>query len=261
MSTFASIQTFVSDSLETFNLSGIYDAEEIITRIYASHDGTVDLNTFDEVHFAWFKTNCLALLTLLSQQNANKHKFNIAVEALFTNKTKEARSLWASIEQMLWQYRLRGTYEVKDILIEAYTVGIKKIEAGEMIEKPLPWLRSTCFNVIRELRRKQDKAERPKLDPTDLTPGDEVFSEIILTEDNKAVRLAWQKLSPNEQALLQGKYIKGHSWKQIAESLSELAKQSLCTNTAKQQGFRALQKLRQFYEQIREEVKLDDADS
>lgn len=261
MSTFAFIQTFVCDSLETFNLTGIYDAEEIITRIYASHDGTVDLNTFDEVHFAWFKTNCLVLLTSLSQQNANKRKFDIAVEALFTNKTEEARSLWASIEQMLWQYRLRGTYEAKDIIIEVYGIGIKKIEAGEMIEKPLPWLRGSCFNTVRALRRKQDKAEKPKLDPTNLIPGDEVFSEIILAEDNQAVRLAWQKLSPKEQALLQGKYIQGYSWKQIAESVSELSKQSLCANTAKQQGFRALQKLRQFYKQIREEVKLDDADS
>jgi hypothetical protein len=259
-----SIHSFVCSSLETFNLIGIYNPEEIITRIYDSGDRTVDLNTVDEVHFAWFKTACLALLTQLSQQHENKyqfnialktqhenkHQFNTALKTLFIDQTQEARSLWASIERMLWQFRLRGTYEVKDVVIEAYAIGIKKIQEGE--------LRGACFNVIRDLRRKQDKAEKPKLDPTDLTPGDEAISEIIFSEDIKAVRIAWQKLSAQEQSLLRAKYIKGRSWQQIAESLSK--QQCSGTNTAKQRGFRALQKLKQYYTEIREEVKLDDTD-
>lgn len=248
---------FIHDSLESFNLVGMYTAEEIFTKLCAHSDGSIDFNTSDEVHFAWFKTKCLALLMQLSQQQENKQRFNVALEILFTDQTEEARALWTFVEHKLWQFRLRGTYEDKDVLIEAYSVAMKRIAAGEMIEKPFPWLRTTCFNIVRELRRKQDRIEQPKLDPTDLTPSNEVISEMIFSEDVKAIRLGWQKLTPKEQDLLREKYIKGRSWQQIVESLSG---QRTDANTIRQKGHRARQRLKQFYEEIRDSVKLDDTD-
>lgn len=253
-------QRFVYRSLKKYKLRGIYTAEDIITRIYARSDGTIDLNTLDEVHFAWFKTACLELLEELSQQYENKHKFSTAVQKLFEQQNPETRSLWASVERMLWQFRLRGTYEVRDVMSEAYAVGIRQIEEGAIIEKPLPWLRGTCFNIIRDLRRQQDKAENPKLDSEGCTPSDEAWSHLVLTEDIKVIRLALQELSLEEQALLRAKYIEDQSWQQISETLPDSEERRLSANATRQRGHRALKKLRQAYEDIREEVKLDDTD-
>lgn len=146
-------------------------------------------------------------------------------------------------------------------MIEAYSIGIRQIEEGSIIEKPLPWLRGACFNIIRELRRKQDKAENPKLDSEGCTPSDEAWSHLILTEDIKVIRLALQELSPEEQALLRAKYIEEQSWQQISKTLPRSEERRLSANATRQRGHRALQKLRQAYEDIREEVKLDDTDS
>lgn len=254
-------QKFVYQSLKKYNLSGIYTAEDIITRIYARSDGAITLNTPDEVHFAWFKTACLELLEELSQQYENKHKFNTAVQTLFELQNPETRSLWASVERMLWQYRLRSAYDVKDVVIEAYSIGIKQIEEGAIIGRPLPWIRGACFNIIRELRRKQDKAENPKLDSEGCTASDEAWSHLVLTEDIKVIRLALKELSLEEQALLRAKYIEDQSWQQISETLPTSEERRLSANAARQRGHRALQKLRQAYEDIREEVKLNDTDS
>jgi hypothetical protein len=106
-------KAFVCKKLKVYRLSGIYSPEDIITRVYERSDGTIDINTPDEVHFAWFKTTCLALLRELSKPYAHKNLFDDAIEKLFERKNPEARSLWASVERMLWQYRLRGTYDVK----------------------------------------------------------------------------------------------------------------------------------------------------
>lgn len=255
------LKTFVRNSLKVYSLSGIHSVEAIITKVYARNDGTININTIDELHFAWFKTTCLELLEELSQQHERKIQFDAATSELFDKKNPAARSLWLSVERMLWQYRLRGTYNVQAIIIEAYPIAIRQIEAGIIIEKPLPWMRGTCFNVIRELRRKQNKAENPKLDSEGFTPGDEALSHLIVDEDIKAIRLALQQLSSEERALLQAKYIENQSWQKISETLLNSEELCLNANAARQRGHRALQRLRQAYDDIREEVRLDDADS
>jgi RNA polymerase sigma factor (sigma-70 family) len=257
--TSSSIQRFVRSSLAKYSvLNGIFEIEDIVKRTYARSDGSIDLNTIDEVHVAWFKTTCIAVLEELNQLHERKCQFNAAIEELFDKSNPEARSLWASVQRMLWQYRLRGTYDVQDVFMEVYPIAIEKIEKGLVIENPLAYIRGVSFNVIRELRRKQDKAEKPKLDSTNLTPGDEVFSEIMQTEDIKAMQLAWQKLTAQEQSLLQAKYLNGQTWQQIADSLSS-EEERLDANTVRQRGYRAGRRLRELYEAIRETVKLDES--
>jgi len=255
------LKTFVCENLDIYALSGLYTPEDIITKVYERSDETIDINTPDEVHFAWFKTTCLALLEELSKQYDRKNQFNGVIEQLFEQQNSEARPFWTSVERMLWQYRLRTAYEVKDVVIEAYAVGIKQIEKGLIIENPIAWIRGTCFNIIRDLRRKQDKAENPKLDSEGCTPSDEAWSHLILTEDIKVIHLALQELSLEEQELLRAKYIEDQSWQQISETLLHSEERCLNANAARQRGHRALQKLRQAYEDIREEVTLDDSDS
>lgn len=246
------LKDFVCENLKVYNLSGIYSAEDIITMVCERSDGTIDINTLEEVRFAWFKTACLSLLESLSNSHSCKTQFNAVTEQLFEQNNSEARFLWASVERMLWQYRLRGAYEVKDVVIEAYAIGIEQINKGGIIAKPLPWIRSTCFNIIRELRRKQDKAENPKIDSEGCTPGDEGWAEMLLLEDMAVIRLALRELSSEEQALLWAKYIEGQSWQQISDELNCSEENCLNANAVRQRGHRALQKLKQAYEDIRE---------
>ncbi len=249
---YLSHRDFVYESLHSYQLSPIYSAEDIIKMVYERSDETIDISTLDEVHHAWFKTTCLSLLDELSRSHSHKNQFNDAIEKLFERQNPEARSLWASIERMLWQYRLRGAYDVKDVVIEAYAIGVKQIEKGSIIENPLPWMRGTCFNVVRDLRRKQDKAENPKLDSEGCTMGDEAWVEMLLLEDLAVMHLALQELSSEEQALLSAKYIEGRSWQQISDELNCSEENCLNANTVRQRGYRALQKLKQAYEDIRE---------
>ncbi len=246
------LKDFVCESLKVYDLSEIYSAEDIITMVCERSDGTIDINTPDEVHFAWFKTACLSLLERLSNSHSCKTQFNAVTEQLFEQNNSEARSIWASVERMLWQFRLRGAYEVKDVIIEAYAIGMEQIEKGGIIENPLPWIRGTCFNIIRELRRKQNKAEKPKIDSEGCTPGDEGWIKLILLEDIAVVRLALQELSSKEQALLWAKYVEGRSWQQISDELNCSEENCLNVNSVRQRGHRALQKLKQAYEDIRE---------
>ncbi|MBD3886259.1 sigma-70 family RNA polymerase sigma factor [Phormidium tenue FACHB-886] len=250
-----SLKSFVCNCLENHSLTGVYEAEDIILKACnQSIEGEVTPNTVVEIQSAWLKTTCLEIIAQLSRQYANKRNFDVAIQALFDNKNPETQSFWANVARTLRQFRLSGTYEVKEIISEAYNIGIHKIESGTLIEKPVAWMRVTCLNVIREFNRKQKKADNPKLDGEGLTPADEVLSKLILHEDIKALRLALQKLSPDEQTLLHARFILNHSWQEIGESLSSSTAHKLNAGAARQRGFRALQKLRQCYDEVRREV-------
>jgi RNA polymerase sigma factor (sigma-70 family) len=138
------------------------------------------------------------------------------------------------------------------VVIEAYSIGIKQIKSGNVIEKPLPWMRGTCFNVVRDLRRKQDKAENPRLDGESYIAHDEAWVKMILLEDIAVMHLALQELSSEEQELLSAKYIEGKSWQQISDELNCSEENCLNANAVRQRGNRAFQKLKQAYEDISE---------
>jgi DNA-directed RNA polymerase specialized sigma24 family protein len=194
----------------------------------------------------------------LSKQYPIKHKFDTAVQALFDGNNPEARSLWANVARTLRQFKLSGTYEVREVLAEAYTIGIRQIESGTIIEKPSAWMRATCLNRIRELSRKQRQASDPRWDREGLSPADAVLSKLILGEDLKALRLALENLSPADRALLHARFSLNQSWQEIGDSLPSSAGQRLNATAARQRGFRALQKLRQSYDEVRQEVQLTD---
>jgi RNA polymerase sigma factor (sigma-70 family) len=254
-------KAFICTSLECYRLHEVYEVDDIIKRACTcSSKEPSDPNTIIEIHAAWLKTACLEIIEGLSRQHANKQRFNIAIEAVCDIKNPEAQSFLANITRTLRQFRLAGTYEMKEIVAEAYSRGIKQIESDIDIQKPLPWMRTTCLNVIRELRRKQDQADNPKLDSEGHTSSDEAWSRLILNEDLKALHQALKHLSPEERELLHERYINNRSWQDIGDSLPNSAEHRLNSNAIRQRGFRALQKLRSYYDQIRPEVKsMDDS--
>jgi RNA polymerase sigma factor (sigma-70 family) len=158
----------------------------------------------------------------------------------------------------LRQFRLSGTYEAKDVIAEAYTRGVKQIMSGKLIDIPLAWLRGTCLRVISELKRKQLRSDNPKFDQESCLVEDVTLSEVMLREDLWALQLALKQLSLEEQELLYARIFKGLSWQEIGESMSHPSDLPLRAGTARQRGSRVLQKLRQHYYSIREDVLLPD---
>jgi RNA polymerase sigma factor (sigma-70 family) len=256
------VKVLLQQSLEEHKLDGRYKPDDILIKVMMQQEEQSKPGTIDEIEVAWLKTAGLEAIKKIDRERAaNKRNFIKEVKPLFRDGNPSAHRFYAGIAHKLYQFRLSQTYEVREIITEAVIRGLDLIESGEMIGIPLAWLRTTCFNVIRDLRRKQDRAENPKLDPTACEPGDAVFAEILLQEDLAAMKLAMTKLTPDEQQLLHDKILKELTWQQISESLSLSGESPVSHGTTRQRGSRAIKKLRQYYEAIRDDVKLTDEDN
>jgi len=252
-----SFELFIQESLTLHQLNGDHTVEYIIKQACNRYESSVDTTSIVKIRLAWLKTSCLEVISELSQAE-NRQKFDHAVQALFDDNDPDSLSFCASITRTLRQFRLSGTYEAKDVIAEAYTRGVKHINAGTRIDIPLAWLRGSCLHVISELKRKQLKSDKPKFDHADCITEDVVLCDMILQEDLWALQLALKKLSKEERQLLCVRIFKGLSWQEIGESISRPNALPLSPGTARQRGSRALQKLRQHYDSIREDVQLPD---
>lgn len=253
------LELCVEALLEQHKILEHYSATTIIYT--ACHNCVLSetVGSVQEVQTAWLKTKCIEIIRDLSQAHSRK-KFDHAVKALFDNKNPDALSFCASVKRMLYQFHLSGAYEVREIITEAYTRGVSKIDRGEPIDIPLAWLRTTCLNVIRDFHRAQKKLDQPKFDGEAYTPGDAAMSDLIVQEDIVSIQIAAQNLSRQELKLLSARIFQRMSWQEIGESLCDENDLPIKPGTARQRGSRALKKLRQHYEVIRETVSMPDGE-
>lgn len=259
---FNELKNFLTELLTKVNRIESYDVSLIIYIAYQHCQVIQAANESPEMQIRLLKT---AFLEFVRDSRYGpdsvkdcKRKFDESIQSLFDGKNPKGLSYCASVTRQLYQYRLGKTYDAREIITEAYTRGVKKIESGELIENPCAWLRTTCLFVIREFRRKQDKAV-PRLDNEELwSPGDTVFSDFIKQEDILAIRAAFCKLGVDDQRLISKRVIEGMSWQAIAESLTNSESEPLKVGTVRQRGARAFERLRQQYEVIRECVSMTD---
>jgi len=248
-----SFKLYLQGYLKEHQLDKDNDASGIIQRacrLYAE-DGA-PAHEVIEIQLALLKTYCMEVIKTLKQTENRKH-FDRAVQALFDSHNPEALTFCASITRLLRQYRLSGTYTAKEIIAEAYARSIIKIEEGVFIQIPLAWLRRTCLNVIRDFKRAQTKIDKPKIDGEAYSLGSLAIDQIVLSEDLKSIRLAFEQLSLEDQKILQARIFRGLSWQEIGERLED---EPIKPGTARQRGSRALIRLRQHYELIRNTVQL-----
>lgn len=234
----------VKNNLTDFNVDFV--TELTITRCQ---------ETFGNLTLCLLEKAGIEVIGTLKKQSQNRKYFEDEIERLFHNKDPESLYFCASIARQLKQFRLSRTYDVKEIIAEAYSIGIQKISKGEYIYNPRPWLRTTCLNVIRNFRRKQTANDSPKLDGVTCVPGGESIERMLQQEDLKAIQLAFEKLSLEERQILQARCVKGLPWTEISQVFSE------SSGTLRQRGARALKKLRKNYEPIREHIKLSEEDT
>jgi RNA polymerase sigma factor (sigma-70 family) len=253
------LTVFLQDSLTLYRLDKAYKPEDILKKIILYGESQASPGSIDEIQIAFLKTSGLEVIEELDRKRtANRQKFDSAIKDLFADGERVNRSFYANIARLLRQFRLSGTYEVREIIATAYALGVKRIESGNLIDIPLAWLCTTCLNVIRDLRKKQDKSDNPKIDGDLWDYGDFVFSQLMQQEDIQAIQQAMATLSQEEREILCARFVNQWSWEEVSQFLSASSDSPLLTGTVRQRGSRATTKLRQAFESVRDSVKLDD---
>jgi RNA polymerase sigma factor (sigma-70 family) len=256
----ASLYISVQEFLRKNNLAQNYEIDDILKEIYKLHDDSEALGNVSPNKIYSLEETCPKAIENL-RKTQNKKQFDKAIQALFDGRNPESMAFCASITRTLRQFRLSGTYDAREIISEAYARSIVKIEEGVFIQIPLAWLRRTCFNVIRDFKRQQTKIDKPKLDGEVFSMGEVAIDQILLSEDLKTIRSAFEKLNPEDQNILQARIFQGLSWQEISDRLCSANELSIKPGTARQRGSRALTKLRQQYKLLRNDVQLLPADN
>jgi DNA-directed RNA polymerase specialized sigma24 family protein len=133
------------------------------------------------------------------------------------------RLMYAFVRRTLRQFCLQHNYREAYILNEAYLRGLRQIQRGQLIRNSPAWLRKTSYNIIRELKRDQQKAValQDQMLEMQSTPVSSNVSADDLEDDLATLRLAFQLLSKSDQKLLNLKIVEGHSWNEIRAILAQ----------------------------------------
>ena len=94
--------------------------------------------------------------------------FNTEIQDLYHPDSSSGRLICAFVQRELRNFHLHDLYGIAYILNEAYLRGQQKIQDGVTIKNPKAWIRSTAYNVIRELSRR--KGSHPPLLRCNKTP-------------------------------------------------------------------------------------------
>lgn len=261
---FQSIEEFegwMNETLKQHKLHKIHTADSLGIRICQHSEILQAIYANPTVKIALLKTIFLEIVESLrqeqdSEKEANRRNFEQDVQSLFSKDNPNSRIFCASITRQLKQFKLGQTYDAQEIITEAYTRGIALIDSGKCIDNALGWLRVTCINVIRELKREQLAASKPKFDRQPWTDGGIIYSEVMVQEDHLAIQAAAKHLSSEEQLLLEFRVIQGLSWKEVGERMVDADGQPLKEGTARQRGARVFERLRILYEEIRQDIKV-----
>jgi DNA-directed RNA polymerase specialized sigma24 family protein len=189
-----------------------------------------------------------------------RRHFDQAMQELFVLESSEARSCFTYLQRLLYQFKLSKAYEVKDILVEIYARGVKRIEGGESINIPYAWIKRVGLNVIREFRREAERLHYYDFDsqPQLVQISDDLLSKFVFQNDLKAMQIAFRQLSLKDQNLLYLRIVNELSWGKIAEILASNGdSNNLSPSTLRQRGSRALYKLHKLYKVVREDFRFD----
>jgi DNA-directed RNA polymerase specialized sigma24 family protein len=180
--------------------------------------------------------------------------FNAAALEVLGKDNPYAYTSISSIHRTLMQFHLASKFQAHDIFNEAYVRGIQFIRSGGTILNPHAWLRRTCFNIIREISRKQKKEK--VLDPelVELIPAlrgteDSVISDEDIEKNWQAQLSSFRTLHSTDPkgARLLRLQCQGLSWKEIRSQLVQEDGEAPCEQTLRQQASRAKKTLRKIY--------------
>ncbi len=191
------------------------------------------------------------------------HQFNVEIESLLKQQNPRARSLIYFIKRELWQFNLDSIYTEVDILNEAYIRGVSLIlKSGTAINNPLAWLRTTTWNIVRELSRSHQRYQRVaydellesqklRLELASMPSEDSLISDEVVELNIQAILSSFHELTSREQIIIQLKAMQGLSWKEVSQHLVKLGEEEQTEAALRKRGQRAMERLRQLYHQKR----------
>jgi RNA polymerase sigma factor (sigma-70 family) len=184
--------------------------------------------------------------------SSERQRFDSEIRSVLYSESTDRYSLFAFMRRSLVQFHLQGMYEVSDVFNQAYLRGISFIESGNKIDRPTAWLRTTAYNIIRELSR--DRVNKQKFssysDEVQVATLEE--HENCLTEDEldfhlKLIWEAFDQLSDQEREVLRLRMFENMSWQEIGEHLARLKGNTKSQEALRLQGWRAIKRLREKY--------------
>ncbi|MGD1910950.1 MAG: sigma-70 family RNA polymerase sigma factor [Rivularia sp. (in: cyanobacteria)] len=176
--------------------------------------------------------------------------FDAEFETLLFPGSSSAHSMQAFILRRLAQFNLSRHLNVTEILIEAYVRGVRQIEKGEYIENPVPWIRSTSYNIIREYSRERNRNYQIESDKLESPVDCSLIDSQDSNENSERVLLAFEKLDEEEKEILRLKIVEKLKWKEIIQVLEKrgiIFKNEAALRKRKE---RALKHLRQIYHSL-----------
>ncbi|MEC4984690.1 MAG: sigma-70 family RNA polymerase sigma factor [Oscillatoria sp. PMC 1068.18] len=194
-------------------------------------------------------------------------KFQDEVSFLLKDKNSQARSLFYFIQRSLFQFHLNSCYEVNEIINIVYLRGIKLTKSGKAIHNPVGWLRTTSYNVIREISRAKrerlfleyGEASESKLAQENPPPNilDSLITEEEVSKDIRLIQKALAHLSEEERQIIELRTVRQLSWEEVKNHLSQKEQLELKISTLRKRGQRTLNKLREIYHQFEQEKSSD----
>lgn len=189
--------------------------------------------------------------------NKNIQSFNAIVED-FLGDEDRVLLLIGPIERWLWQFRLVGNIGVDEVVSEAYIRAIAYLHRGNVIKNPQAWLKSTSYNIIREISREKNRqiASDPQsnlfenmVSPCDSEQGGGKFFE-LLTEGflEDVLRDFEDSTDPELVQLIRMRRIENLSWQEIREQLIQFKGTAPKETTLRKRFSRVFDKLKEFCE-------------
>lgn len=176
-------------------------------------------------------------------------KFDAEFLDLQNPRSSSGRVMYVFVRRNLRAFHLSETYRESFVLNEAYIRGIKLISEGTVIRTVPAWLRSTSYNIIRELSRELQKSV--PLEEHTLTVEQPWVPLEELEDDLATVRMALSLLDPQDARLLNLKIGEGRSWKEIRDILRLEGWEDLTEEVLRKRKERALIKLRKKYHTLK----------
>lgn len=185
------------------------------------------------------------------QQKEYLRQFNTEFPELLDSRSSSGRLLYVFVRRTLQAFHLSGTYKEAFVLNETYLRGISQIHKGEVIKNLPAWVRKTAYNVVRELKRDQQKAVPFEEHQHVLEADQSSISSEDLEDDLATLRMAFQLLDPQDQKLLNLKVVEGLSWREIREILYREGRGDHTESVLRKRKERALLRLRKKYHAIK----------
>lgn len=180
----------------------------------------------------------------------SRQAFDAEFEMLLFPGSSSAHSMQACILRSLAQFNLSRRLSVTEILIEAYVRGVRQIEKGEYIENPIPWIRFTSYNIIREYSRERNRNYQLEEDRVESPIDCSLLDFKDINENFERVSFAFEKLDEIEKEILRLKIVKKLKWKDIIQVLEERGIRFKNEAALRKRKERALKHLREIYHSL-----------